>query len=884
MQFGSAGWGTAPDFATNTAPAPYANDYRTPDVLDFSAGGAISGDEPYYEAETSAGLQFDGSNDYVDISTVADNFNSNTGTAEAWVYRTFQDTTTAYPTPISIGRISNSNITEVWFNTDSDVFNFHYIDGSGVEDFVNVPSAQIPQNQWVHIAWTWDTTTDEFKVYINGSQAGTTQALTGTWSLAPTVAYISASTDVTGPSNYWQGLIDEVRIWNTARTQSQIQDNMYKELVGNESGLVGYWKLNEGTGTSANDSTANANNGTLTGGPSWATGYQGDGYNEAEGAYTITAGGTYTTGTPQAVFDLDGSTYTRYNPVFKLRHFTSFTDPTYYIEGGAAKTNGTDFNADLVPFTDAYFMNDTAGAPTMTDLAQAGDTADASEKLSSTSQDQTLTLDEAAATPNNNTPDGDAIYFGSHNKFFGLNIDLDTLGAGGAGEWQYWDGDSWNDITVSETATNASKFFADGAIYWQDTNVLGWQKTAAPLGDETNAVAYYDFNEGTGTTINDRSGTGNTGTLTIGATGSQTTTTQAWTNGASGRSSGAMSFDGTDDYVTCGTGSSLNLTSSGTIEVWFKITGTLPTYAGLVSKSSSGNTDGIAYVLGKGSGGNAFRINLSNGTTDQSVYTTTSSWATGQWYHIVATWDGTTVKMYVNGQQEANPGQTVNAQTLGTTPLEIGRAYAGYQSYWPGLIDEVRIFNTSRTAAQIKADYERGRQYYYTRFVATTAYTTNPVENQIKTDLMVVQDLTNTFDSAAGDTVGINVSSIQADVVEANGKTTNTWYQGDGTAFTFSSANLNSGAITYYKYVWDTSSSTDPSSGATWSSGNLNVPTGTYTKTNSKNLYLHVLAYKDGIPVAEGAKHYGPYYHVQTSRLLKHGKFFDDDGVLQNTN
>jgi hypothetical protein len=72
--------------------------------------------------------------------------------------------------------------------------------------------------------------------------------------------------------NAFDGYVSEVRIWNYARTESEINSSMYKELNGSESGLVGYWRLNEGSGTIAHDSTANNNTGTLVGGPVWYTG------------------------------------------------------------------------------------------------------------------------------------------------------------------------------------------------------------------------------------------------------------------------------------------------------------------------------------------------------------------------------------------------------------------------------------------------------------------------------------------------------------------------------------------------------------------------------------------------------------------------------------
>ena len=68
-----------------------------------------------------------------------------------------------------------------------------------------------------------------------------------------------------GASAFTKGNIFDVRIWNIARTQADIQRDMHKRLVGNETSLVGYWPLDEATGTTAYDLTANANNGTITG-------------------------------------------------------------------------------------------------------------------------------------------------------------------------------------------------------------------------------------------------------------------------------------------------------------------------------------------------------------------------------------------------------------------------------------------------------------------------------------------------------------------------------------------------------------------------------------------------------------------------------------------
>ncbi len=64
-------------------------------------------------------------------------------------------------------------------------------------------------------------------------------------------------------SNAFSGVVDEVRFWDVARTQAEIQSTMHTILTGTESGLAGYWQFNEGSGTVAHDLTANHNDGTL---------------------------------------------------------------------------------------------------------------------------------------------------------------------------------------------------------------------------------------------------------------------------------------------------------------------------------------------------------------------------------------------------------------------------------------------------------------------------------------------------------------------------------------------------------------------------------------------------------------------------------------------
>ena len=74
-------------------------------------------------------------------------------------------------------------------------------------------------------------------------------------------------------SRYFDGRIDEVRIWNIAREQADIAADMNSTLSGNENGLVAYYHFNEGEGNTLYDQTGNGHDGLLVGDPSWSDGY-----------------------------------------------------------------------------------------------------------------------------------------------------------------------------------------------------------------------------------------------------------------------------------------------------------------------------------------------------------------------------------------------------------------------------------------------------------------------------------------------------------------------------------------------------------------------------------------------------------------------------------
>jgi hypothetical protein len=144
--------------------------------------------------------------------------------------------------------------------------NTHYLsfiigrfwDGSGVA----VSDITLEINRWYHIAGIYDGQT--MKLYLDGSlvASGDYNAYVGNTS----PLYFSYN-DVGGYPYHLTGQIDEVRIWNYARTAEQLVSNMNRFLTGQEPGLVGYWQLNEGGGQAILDTTGGGSNGRL--GSTW---------------------------------------------------------------------------------------------------------------------------------------------------------------------------------------------------------------------------------------------------------------------------------------------------------------------------------------------------------------------------------------------------------------------------------------------------------------------------------------------------------------------------------------------------------------------------------------------------------------------------------------
>lgn len=132
--------------------------------------------------------------------------------------------------------------------------NYAFRMDDGVQEVELLWQEVTPLNTWNHVAIVYDATTGTGELFINGASQGT-QAGGRNTIADSTQDFIIGRDDTTG-QGFFDGMIDDVRVWNDVRTPSEIDNNKSTQLGGNEQGLVGYWKFNG----NAIGASMNANN------------------------------------------------------------------------------------------------------------------------------------------------------------------------------------------------------------------------------------------------------------------------------------------------------------------------------------------------------------------------------------------------------------------------------------------------------------------------------------------------------------------------------------------------------------------------------------------------------------------------------------------------
>jgi len=450
---------------------------------------------------------------------------------------------------------------------------------------------------------------------------------------------------------------------HAATTDNQVSNN----------GLAGYWSFNEATGTIAHDSSGNRYNGTISNPAGWATGKIGSALQfNGSNTYVTTS---YTVPAQSSATSLTWSVWVKLNssgnstPVVILgfrnvSQWMKLTPSSFeYSNGGLMSysipknqwvqitivKNGTNFT---------YYANGAVVTTTTSSL---------------TTSASTLYMGEDPG-------------FSSDGDFSGY---LDEVHI-------------WNRALSSTEVTN---------LYKQGTDFINYSGAALNNGSTLNSglVGYWTFdgkntNWKTGIT-NDLSSSGNNGTLVS----MSATTTQV-----QGKLGQALNFNGSSSNVALSTGTGIpSGNSTYTISAWIKPS-SLGSYGGIVGWGTYNTNNEV----------NAFRLTSSSECSggqglwnywwaaDLKVCTTLIT--ANAWHFVLAEFDGTTRRIYVDGIQVGNDLPSGH-NVVGTTNVTIGSTCTvvicssqGTSLFFPGSIDDVRIYNRALSANEIAQLYVLG--------------------------------------------------------------------------------------------------------------------------------------------------------------------------------
>ncbi len=617
------------------------------------------------EGKIGQGLYFNGSNSIVSISAPSPSLSTPTyATYSAWVYTNGDPGHAQY-----ILREGNGSVYSLYLAATTRNLTFGNVSGTRDSGYA------IPINTWTHVALTIDNGTGIF--YVDGVKVNQ-QSFTVSGIGSSAYVYLGAFDN--GPTNEFNGNLDEIRIHSRALTAAEIkglydagQSDKLNSSVSQpqgagrlDSGLTAYYKLDDGSGTSATDSSTNGNTGTLTNGPTWTTGQVGsavdfDGTNDYISAADIDALDSTSNVTVSAWVNADNWTGQSASLISNLVK----KDGNYILRKSTdGITAGIKFfwwnGSGNIRYASVTTLPSTGAWHHIVGVAANNDVVG-------------VYIDGALAS-------------GTVSTYLpGTRVLTNILEIGSAaGGTESLDG-RLDEVRIYNRALSADEI---GQLY----------RLASPTGVDTSLKGYWSFNgkDLSGTTAYDISGAGNNGTLTNGP---------IVTEGKIGQ---GLSFDGNNDSVNITYNANLNLTSAITLSAWVK---TSKSTKQVILNRTTGSSPYNGYELNVsddygncGGTGSTGRPGFWMGTTSGSLCAKQRI-DDGNWHLVTASYDGTTGRIYVDGVLDTATAMTNQLNNTSST-LYIGTQVT---SFFQGSIDEVRIYNTALSAAQIQTLYNQGR-------------------------------------------------------------------------------------------------------------------------------------------------------------------------------
>jgi len=626
--------------------------------------GATWSDDSGQAGMTSKSLKFDGSNDFVS-RTYTNDSELAPGTSPFSVSTWFKHPSTVTGTDTLISRYSSTGSGggyKVYMNSSGYICFGIDDDTTWGPDDSACTTVSYADSNWHHVLAIKGTST--IAVYIDGVQKAST-TLTTTNSLTGSSPAFYVGIDSDGASNPWDGFIDEVRVYNSARSEEQINQEYISKgtnkginvILGSgatpeslSNGLVGHWKMDEpswsGAAGEVLDSSGNSNNGVRSGDATTATGKYGNGG-------TFDGTGDYTN---QGSSSLYNFTTSDFSISMWIKSDTLTSGPVVLERGGYAFNAGyaLQITSRGAGMKAEFSINSSYSCASTTTIANGQWYLVTAVKNGNKAQIYINgELENSQNYPNPSSYAG--------NLRFGSNL----------GTQYFYDG-SMDEVRIYNRALSTAEV---RSLY-----------EYAP-----GPVAHWTMDEGSGQSAYDKSGNSNTGTL--GASSSVGSDDPQWINGKYGK---GLSFDGTSDYLQSTNSIGITSASPRTLEFWTYInTISDQPLVGWGSGSSSGNIFQPLIWGGK------YYLHLLNTDWNTNITPQNNSWT-----HHSITYDGATVRWYLNGVDIATP--VARTLTTGNSTILFGKKVSGTTAWFNGAIDDVRIYNYARTQKQIVQDMNAG--------------------------------------------------------------------------------------------------------------------------------------------------------------------------------
>lgn len=655
-------------------------DGHAKDATPYARNGTVNGATLTNDRKVASNkaYSFNGTSNYIDTSLAMTNF-AEGFTWSYWARTSAFSGSWMWPVSASLvaspwlqcGKVSGSG--QIRFDTT--------FFSSGVS--VDTTDVNIADNQWHHVDCVWDKAGGQKYIYVDGVLEAQQAAATTDNFSSYGVLRIGAHP---GPSQFWNGQIDDVRAYNRAISLAEAkalheQYDTAPLLGSGQGGLVGYWKMDG----NAKDATPSANSGTVTG-ATLTTDRKGS----ANRAYSFNGSTNYLTVPHNAVIKPTQAITVSWWVAPSNITSTATQKMLSATEGGSYSSAITGSTADTGCLANSvcFFLN-IAGTYRVVQTSRSVLSNGVWAHIAATYNGSSLTL----------YVNGSAVQSGSYTGAItqaGAPLCLGVEAAASACTSGQFFAGSLDDVRIYGRGLSAQEISAQANSYDSQIN-LNAAPTNTTSGGNINSglMGYWPFN-------------GNPKDATPYAGNGTLVNAPTLTTDRRGRASSAYNFTAaSSQHMTVPDSPQLSPTTAVSVSVWFKGTVANTSYAssgsvvGIVNKDIGGSSaQNPIYGFQVVNGTLAFTSTSSTNVFVQSVY---GGLADDTWYHAVGTYDGSNIRLYVNGVlRDTDPQVTLDDST---GLLRVGMQKSGFVRYFNGVIDEVRVWNRTLSLGEVQTLY-----------------------------------------------------------------------------------------------------------------------------------------------------------------------------------